>query len=91
MYLWLDDVRPAPPGWVWARTADEAARALATGRVQVASLDHDLGEGLPTGQDLVRWMAAAGAWPKYKPSIHSANPLGAAAMIVLIQAHGPYQ
>jgi hypothetical protein len=49
--LWHDDVRPAPPGWTWARTNDEAKRLLATGEVTEASLDHDLGyEGPPPGE-----------------------------------------
>lgn len=43
MNLWLDDVRPAPDGWVWAKTVDEAVALLQTGKVEQASLDHDLG------------------------------------------------
>lgn len=43
MNLWHDDVRPAPAGWVWARTNQEAKAHLLTGRVEMASLDHDLG------------------------------------------------
>jgi hypothetical protein len=41
--LWLDDMRPAPEGWVHVKTADEAKQYLASGIVQKASLDHDLG------------------------------------------------
>lgn len=43
MKLWHDDVRPAPEGWVWARTNTEAKSLLLTGRVTEVSLDHDLG------------------------------------------------
>lgn len=50
MKLWHDDVRPAPEGWVRARTNSEAKQFLRQrtepdGRmtVTVASLDHDLG------------------------------------------------
>lgn len=43
MKLWLDDVRPAPEGWVWVKTVDEAKKLLESGQVQQASLDHDLG------------------------------------------------
>lgn len=42
--LWLDDVRPAPPGWTHVRSVNEALALLATGTVTAASLDHDLGE-----------------------------------------------
>lgn len=41
--LWHDDIRPAPNGWVWARTNEEAKAVLRTGEVAEISLDHDLG------------------------------------------------
>ena len=43
IYLWLDDVRPAPAGWTHVKTVDEAKTLLLTGQVYHASLDHDLG------------------------------------------------
>lgn len=43
MRLWCDDIRPSPPGWVWARTNDEAKVLLSGGKVVECSLDHDLG------------------------------------------------
>lgn len=43
MKLWLDDVRPAPEGWVHVRTAEEAREKLLAGGVVECSLDHDLG------------------------------------------------
>lgn len=43
VFLWLDDMRPAPGGWVWARTVDEAKHWLTHANVVKASLDHDLG------------------------------------------------
>ena len=41
--LWLDDIRPAPEGWVHVKTADEAKALLKQGSVRRASFDHDLG------------------------------------------------
>jgi len=41
--LWLDDIRPAPVGWQWAKTVEEAQAMLLSGKVENASLDHDLG------------------------------------------------
>lgn len=41
--LWLDDIRPAPDGWTWVKTVDEAKKLLETGTVRAMSLDHDLG------------------------------------------------
>lgn len=82
MKLWLDDIRPAPAGWVWCKTATEAVRYLSQdGLVEEASLDHDLGENQPTGYDLCKWMAETGAWPKQRPEVHSANPVGKEAML----------
>lgn len=42
--LYLDDIRKCPVGWTLARTYDEAIKILKTGKVEEASLDHDLGE-----------------------------------------------
>lgn len=41
--MWLDDVRPAPEGWVHVTTAWEAIALIKAGKVARASLDHDLG------------------------------------------------
>lgn len=41
--LWLDDMRPAPEGWVHVKTVEEAKNYLASGQVRKMSLDHDLG------------------------------------------------
>lgn len=41
--LWHDDVRPAPAGWVHARTNKEAIDIFINNEVVEASLDHDMG------------------------------------------------
>jgi hypothetical protein len=41
--IWLDDVRPAPEGWHWVLTPEEAIAWLKTHTVTEISLDHDLG------------------------------------------------
>ncbi|MBI5544590.1 MAG: hypothetical protein HY901_11920 [Deltaproteobacteria bacterium] len=87
MKLWLDDVRPAPPGWVQARTIEEAQRWLVTGEVEEASLDHDLGVEQPDGRALVRWMAQTGHWPKHRPVVHSMNPVGRMYMEGVIERY----
>lgn len=108
MNLYLDDVRQPYVGWTLARTLDEAKAALASGEVEHASLDHDLGwcdqclmdtavhgyaevvgscEHVGTGYDLVCWMEATGHWPKERPRVHSANPVGAARMRQVISRH----
>jgi len=42
--MWLDDIRPAPEGWTWVKDYDSAISLLKMGRVQTASLDHDLSD-----------------------------------------------
>lgn len=88
MKLWLDDIRPAPEGWTWVKTADLAKVHLANGLVVEASLDHDLGPGA-TGYDLCKWMAETGHWPKLRPRVHSANPVGREAMEWTIYRYFP--
>lgn len=41
--LWLDDMRPAPIGWLWVKTVADAKLSISSGKVRHASLDHDLG------------------------------------------------
>lgn len=94
MKLWLDDLRTAPEGWVHARTAEEAINHLKTGQVEMASFDHDLGYNPDltetTGYDVCKWMAENNVWPKMKPNVHSANPVGKANMQGVIDRYGPY-
>lgn len=83
--LYVDDVRVCPSDyWVVARTVDQAKWYLTNTDVYQCSLDHDMGEGLPTGTDLVRWMIETGNWPTVKPMVHSDNPYGARRMRGLI-------
>jgi hypothetical protein len=41
--IWLDDSRPAPPGWLRVTTVASARRLLEAGLVTELSLDYDLG------------------------------------------------
>lgn len=72
--LWVDDVRPAPEGWHWAKNSDEAIDALASQRWDLMSLDHDLG-GEDTSRRAVLWLCENGNWPD-EVRVHSANPVG---------------
>jgi hypothetical protein len=120
VWLYLDDVRPVPDGWMLATNIEEAKAILLTGEVVAASLDHDLGAcdacmggrsweewvvnhgmqgdsivAMPhcthvgTGYDLVCWMEETGNWPKQKPVVHSANPVGRARMLQAIEKAFP--
>src|SRR3989338_6021316 len=94
MKLWLDDTRPAPKGWVWAKSAEEAKAYLILGIGERLSLDHDLG-GDPVngkyqdGGDLAKWMARTNFWPRRKPRVHSAHPVGAGKIRSIIERKWP--
>jgi len=102
--LYLDDVRnPPDDSWTIVRTLPEAKALLASGVVEYASLDHDLGQcdacasdigpnncrHVGTGADLCDWMADTGHWPTRKPRVHSANPVGRATMLRTIERYFP--
>jgi hypothetical protein len=92
MKLWLDDIRPAPPGWFPVRNADDFKSVMRSHRWERVSFDHDLGVahtlGLPsdevTGYDLALWMFDQGLTPLHRPDVHSMNPAGAARIRALI-------
>lgn len=78
--LWLDDVRPAPTGWYWALTAEEAFDFLFANLVRRWSLDHDL-SGQHTGYDLLCWLEEVAHlgynfWPANRAALHTSNPVG---------------
>jgi hypothetical protein len=85
MRVWLDDLRPAPPGWRWTKTVRDTIRLLKTGRVREISLDYDLDytDGHHKGIEVLEWLAPSAAdGTLVLPVIHfhSANPQGAADM-----------
>lgn len=80
MKLWVDDLRP-PPGddWLWYRTSFDALTALAIARdckmrLEVASLDHDLG-GDDTTRPIIMWMCEHNLWFD-EMRVHTQNPVG---------------
>lgn len=82
--LWLDDLRPAPPGWLWVKTAWEAMEFLGRGGVVEISLDHDLGgDENGNGYHVANWIEAEAYHGRIKRiawRIHSANPIGSERM-----------
>ena len=90
--LWLDDLRPAPEGWVHVRTAVEAIAVLTAGGVVEVSVDHDLGrEEAGSGYEVACWIeeaAANGSLGVVKWAIHSANPVGRAKMAAALESAG---
>lgn len=85
MKIYLDDIRnPKTDGWTVVRTAEDAIRFLDTGEVTEMSLDHDLGEGLKTGYDVVLYLEyKVHTDPDFvlpEVNVHSANPVGVRKM-----------
>ena len=87
--LWLDDERdPSDPvvrqlfgavgDELWVKTASEAIEVLKGGRVEMISLDHDLGT-VDNGMTVAAWIeeqAFLEKLPRIKWKIHSQNVVG---------------
>jgi hypothetical protein len=95
MKIWLDDVRPAPAGYVRLRTCQQFIEFYADNWHMIAtvSFDHDLGEDangvvLQTGYDALKWLeeqvANGNMNPPLNMQIHSANPVGRKNMAAAI-------
>ena len=94
MKLWIDDVRPAPEGWVHAYTVPQAAHLIETyekmlNPFELIDIDHDAGDYAQYGGDYIRlldWLEATGR--NYPIRIHSMNPVGIENMRRIIQKNG---
>lgn len=89
MKIWLDDVRPAPPGWTWLRTVDETVHMLAQGNVEELSLDYHLTHSDPDryGVEVLNHLYNLGRSEELPVvHIHSSNPFGAAHLSLVLRA-----
>lgn len=101
MKLWIDDVRPAPEGYYWCRTVDNAKTAILkysnridwdnnlVDEIELIDIDHDAGDYAIFGGDYIRlldWLEETGR--NYPIRIHSMNPVGVANMRAIIQRNG---
>jgi hypothetical protein len=94
--LWIDDVRPAPEGYEWVKTVDQAKlvidineRMVGTHVIELIDIDHDAGEYAKYGGDYIRlldWLEETGR--NYPIRIHSMNPVGRENMRRIIQKNG---
>ena len=104
MKLWIDDVRPAPEGYVWLKSTNEALRFIRANFNSIIeiSLDHDAGEYVSEGGDFIEILnemerlVYSHQWGhiyrdvfiRYNFYLHTANPVGAANMRRIIQKNG---
>ena len=81
MYIWLDDLRRAPDGFIHVRNLAELQELIVLNSdvIEVMSFDHDLGEGEIDGYGIAKWFAKnyLERWP-LEVRVHSDNPPGAA-------------
>ena len=92
MKIWLDDLRPAPEGYIWLDTVNKAKNCIVWCEqhgelIELLDLDHDLGyERQADGGDAVRlldWLEETGR--NYPIRIHSMNVVGRQNMLAICE------
>ena len=95
MKLWIDDVRPAPEGYFWCKSVNEAIDCIDLSdfdfmeNIELIDIDHDAGNYAADGGDYIKildWLEMTGR--NYPIHIHSMNPVGIANMRAIIQRNG---
>ena len=101
MKLWIDDVRPAPPGYTWVRSVNRAIDIILEysnklnfdmemeDQIEIINIDHDAGIYASQGGDYIAildWLEETGR--NYPIHIHSMNPVGVENMRRIIQRNG---
>lgn len=91
MKLWIDDVRPAPDGFIWCKSVNQAKAAITAYEHQYScdniliDLDHD-------GDDyfeILEWLEEKNIVDTgYFFKIHSKNPVGIIKMEDIIHHNG---
>lgn len=91
MKLWLDDVRPAPEGYVWCKSVNEAKAEIKhiegsiyigeVEAIELIDLDYDSGDYEKDGGPYIKlmdWLVETNRM--YPLAFHSQNSVGLAAM-----------
>lgn len=99
MKLWVDDVRPAPEGYIWCRTVDDAKATIfkysnridwdnnLVDEIELIDIDHDAGDyGPPDYIKVLDWLEETGR--NYPIRIHSQNIVGVQNMRAIIERNG---
>jgi hypothetical protein len=91
MKLWIDDVRPAPEGYVWCKSVYTAITEIAkhSNEIELIDIDHDAGEYARYGGDYIVVLEFLEHNSFNCPiRIHSMNPVGVANMRAIIERNG---
>lgn len=92
--LWLDDVRPAPDfSWVEFDNITDMIGAMKRlinwgAKIEVISLDNDLGEGLEEGYKVLDWLESLLIPVEFGIHIHTDNAVARERMRAVIQRNG---
>lgn len=102
MKLWVDDVRPAPNGYYWVKSVNEAIKVITNYEVmkkasggkryydiELLDLDHDAGDYAKDGGDYIRlldWLEATDR--SYPIKLHTMNVVGRQNMLAIIHKNG---
>ena len=93
MKIWLDDVRPAPSGYMLAHSVNEAIDYILSAEskgeeIELIDCDHDLGDYAVDGGDgikLLDWLVERETY--YPIALHTANPVGRENMLRTIRRY----
>lgn len=97
MKLWVDDVRPAPEGYIWLKSTSETITFIVNHEedldgnllIEFIDIDHDSGVYYRHGGDyinILNWLEETGR--NYPIRIHSMNPVGVENMRRIIRRNG---
>ena len=83
--IWVDDIRPAPEGYLWVRSTHEAIVTICqmtmpngTHNIEILNMDHDAGDYAWNGGDYIQilnWMEEHHI-DDIPIKIHTQNPVG---------------
>lgn len=103
MKLWIDDVRPAPEGYVWIKSVNSAIRFIERcewdecesgeiifqNQIELIDIDHDAGDYASNGGDYIKLLDwLEETGRNYPIHIHSMNPVGVENMRRIIKRNG---
>lgn len=95
MKIWVDDVRPAPDGYMWCKSVNDSIECLCDAmknavQIEVLDLDHDAGDYYIDGGDYIKILDYMEEHMVcYFPiHIHSMNAVGIANMRCIINRNG---